>query len=188
MYSVEPLTWQIPAYDGIAERNIVGTIEDVMGAISDLPLPVRQELLDNSTIIWADSDSAARALEAGKAELPQRDANGNAAIGDWPELEKPSSMAFTGYWKRETVKLMCLLRRHPTAEDSAVLRAIDNVRRKTNPKRPTNGPGPGKCSLASCYRDAAIYWCNDVSSLGPASWLLCRRRIIFPQRSTFIHA
>lgn len=30
---------------------------------------------------------------------------------------------------------------------------------------PTNGPGPGACGRVSCSYNAAIWWCNDVSSL-----------------------
>ena len=42
---------------------------------------------------------------------------------------------------------------------------VDGIRylRRTN-GRPTEGPGPGKCSRVSCSYNAAIYWCNDVSS------------------------
>lgn len=31
--------------------------------------------------------------------------------------------------------------------------------------QPSNGPGPGACGRVSCSYDAAIWWCNDVSTL-----------------------
>lgn len=31
--------------------------------------------------------------------------------------------------------------------------------------KPSMGPGPGNCGRVSCSWNAAIYWCNDVSTL-----------------------
>lgn len=51
---------------------------------------------------------------------------------------------------------------YPLTKYGAIEDGIDYLRHV--PFQPTNGPGPGNCGRVSCSWNAAIWWCNDVSS------------------------
>ena len=183
VYNVVPFTWLIPAHNGQKETRIVGTVEDVMAAINRMPSATdRVALLQNASIIAADGEAAAKAVSLGDAEMPRRDADGNAAIGEWPQLQgildhdnkhgaggaRPHGLGVSGgaatkaasLVKRAHVKLMCFLPQWNSCNGNHVNEGINYLLGVDG--KPGNGPGPGNCGRVSCSYQSAIYWCNDV--------------------------
>ena len=88
------------------------------------------------------------------------------------EVEKPTlATAFIPDDKASLAKRTAFSRsdvvcnNFPAASSGVVAEAIRHLRGVSG--KPKNGLGPGNCGRVSCDYKAAIWWCNDVSSVYP---------------------
>ncbi|EQL02535.1 hypothetical protein OCS_01752 [Ophiocordyceps sinensis CO18] len=80
---------------------------------------------------------------------------------DWNPLDVPAAAAAPGKrgYKVKRGNVICGV--WASATRGAIINGISYLRRVRGSA--TSGPGPGNCGRGRCSRNAAIWWCNDVS-------------------------